>query len=346
MYFSSSFIACVLSVLITCAASQCTAQTFTNPGFESGNTGWTCLMEVNSASVYGGSGSSMVAEVDGHNNPSSTADDRLLCQTLTGFTIGSIYTLEFDATRRASAGTPTSVSVSVRMADELVGTVTRTGGWNMVREYISFTATATSLALRISPNFTPSLGMLFDNFSISEVSPLPVTLVRFDAWPSGGAVDLEWVTATEQNSAVFVVQRSVDTEIWEAVVELPAAGNSQSMITYRTVDPEPLPGISYYRLKQMDLDGTVDLSEVMPVRFSSTDSGLVVWPSPATDRVNIRLDEPHGAVEVYNSMGQRMQLRFVRMENVIGFDIASLPTGSYHIRTLGPMVGTGRFIKD
>ena len=53
------------------------AQTVTNPGFESGTTGWTCDMEVNAASVYGGTGSDKVAEVDGHTNASSTADDRL-----------------------------------------------------------------------------------------------------------------------------------------------------------------------------------------------------------------------------------------------------------------------------
>ena len=132
------------------------AQTITNPGFESGTTGWTCQMEVNAVSVYGGTGSNKVAEVDGDANASSTADDRLLCQTITGFVVGAVYALEFDATRRTSASTPATVSVTLTVSGALSAVITRTGGWNLARERLFFTATSTSHALRITPNFTTS----------------------------------------------------------------------------------------------------------------------------------------------------------------------------------------------
>ncbi len=339
-------IAGLLLILGLGVALPVAAQSFVNPGFESGTTGWTCDMEVNSASVYGGTGSNKVAEVDGHTNPNSTADDRLLCQTLTGFIIGDSYTLEFDATRRAASSTPTTVSVNVHLGSTLDWIVTRTGGWNMVRERITFTATSTSHALRISPKFKTSFGMLFDNFSISRVSTLPVTLVRFDAWPAGDVVELEWATATEQNNAQFIVQRSADTEQWEAVAEVAGAGSSQSMLTYGAVDRNPVQGVSYYRLKQVDLDGTVDLSEARPVLFSQHTTALIAWPNPATDRVHVRLDAPDGEAEVHSIMGQAIHVRSVRNGNVMEFDIAALPKGAYFIRTLGPLVGVSHFIKQ
>ena len=194
-------------------------------------------MEVNAASVYGGTGSNKVAEVDGHTNPNSTADDRLLCQTITGFTVGAVYLLEFDATRRNSSSTPTSVSVTVAMVGVASTTVTRTGGWNMVRERFLFAPSATSHELRITPNFTTSFGMLFDNFSISVASPLPVELLRFEAWPGADRVDLEWATATERNNAVFVVERSADGFNFSMVDMVGAVGNSVSLEVRATAKP-------------------------------------------------------------------------------------------------------------
>jgi len=335
-----------LTLALMVVTGACSGQSFTNPGFESGTTGWTCAMEVNSASVYGGSGSNMVAEVDGHINASSTADDRLLCQTVTGFTVGSVYALEFDATRRQATQTPATVSVRVTLGGALDVTVTRTGAWNMVRERLNFTATATSLALQIRPNFTTSFGMLFDNFSISVVSPLPVTLVRFEAWPKRDAVEVEWATATERNNAVFVVERSADLEAWDPISEVEGAGNSQTMITYGTEDQQPLRGTSYYRLKQIDHDGTEVLSQVRPVQIVQKGRDLFVWPNPAKELLHVQMDGPNSSAQVFNALGQPMHVAQAWLGNVVAFHIAALPSGTYQVRTRDPKMGTTRFIKE
>ncbi len=328
------------------ASVPCVGQSFTNPGFESGTTGWTCAMEVNSASVYGGTGSNKVAEVDGHLDPNSTADDRLLCQTITGFTVGAVYLLEFDATRRNSSSTPTSVSVTVAMVGVASTTVTRTGGWNMVRERFLFAPSATSHELRITPNFTTSFGMLFDNFSISVASPLPVELLRFEAWPGADRVDLEWATATERNNAVFVVERSADLEAWEPISEVEGAGNSQTMITYGTTDQQPLHGTSYYRLKQIEHDWTEELSQVRQVQFVRKGQDLVAWPNPATDRLQVQVDTPYSSAEVFNVLGQPVAVARELVGNVIVFDVAALTSGSYYVRTVGTRSGTASFVKE
>lgn len=350
MTVSQQFLKNTFAAWITLAlmglAHQSVGQSFTNPGFESGTTGWTCAMEVNSASVYGGSGSNKVAEVDGHINANSTADDRLLCQTVTGFTVGSVYMLEFDATRRQAAQTPATVSVRVKLGGALDATVTRTGSWNMVRERLVFTATATSLDLHISPNFTTSFGMLFDNFNITMVSPLSVTLVRFEASPTMDAVELEWATATERNNAVFVLERSADLEAWEPIAEVEGAGNSQTMITYGTKDQQPLQGTSYYRLKQIDHDGTEDISQVRPVHFSQHGPDLFAWPNPAKDLLHVQIDGPNSSAQVFNALGQQMHVAQEWIGNVVALHIAALPSGTYQVRTGDPRMGTARFIKE
>ena len=341
----SMYVAPVLA--LACSLSlNAHAQTFVNAGFESGTTGWTgCLVEVNPANVYGGTGSSMVAEVDGDNNAGSTADDMLLCQSVSGFTIGSVYTLDFDAARRQGGPTPTTVSANVQMDNALDVTVSRTGAWNMVREHLTFTATATTHNLRITPNFTVSYGMLFDNFSITLVSMLPVELLHFDARSEGSAVQLNWVTATEHNSAAFAVDRSTDGLVWTTIARLPAAGNSQSALDYSTRDDQPVHGLSYYRLTQVDLDGTQNTTDARSVFFTDA-GGPVLWPNPAVEEVNVRWPTDfHKAVEVYNSMGQWVPVVLEQSGANTRMHVGGLPSGTYMVRGKNTGESIARFLK-
>lgn len=112
--------------------------------------------------------------------------------------------------------------------------------------------------------------------SISSNNPLPVELLRFTAVPNGPQVDLAWSTASEHNSAFFTVERSADAAHFQPVLELAAAGNSQQELHYAASDVRPLTGLSYYRLRQTDLDGSSSLSSTVPVFFGGNDHGLAV----------------------------------------------------------------------
>lgn len=321
------------------------AQSITNPGFESGTTGWSgCPLEINPANVYGGPNTSKVAEVDGHNDPNITTDDRTLCQTITGFTVGAVYALEFEATRRQTGPTPASVSVTVTIDNVLSQVITRTGGWNMARERLTFAPTSTTHNLRITPNFTGSHGMLFDNFNLVVASPLPIELVAFDAWVLPGAVRLEWATASERDNAGFTVERSTDLERWEAVAEVPGAGNSQQLLRYAATDGSPLPGSAYYRLKQTDLDGTVDYSEVRHV-VSRDRKDPHLWPNPAGSMVHVNMDTP-GRVQVLDASGRPVQVLQEAHPTGTLLHIAHLPVGLYQVRSVDAGAPSVRFIKE
>ncbi len=260
------------------------AQTFINGDFESGSTGWSgCPMETGPASIYGGTGSNIVAEVDGDLTTDPT-DDRSLCQTISGFTIGGVYRLEFAAARRGTSGTPDPVSVTMSLdGDALYRTVSRSGGYSMVSEGYEFVASRATHEFRVEPDFEGSYGMLFDDFSITYLYLLPVELIYFTGVATNSGVQLNWSTASEQGNSHFTVQRSLDGRSFEDLIEVQGAGYSAAPINYVALDLSPLSSMAYYRLAQTDFDGTVTHSSMIPVVVDQAfTSVLAIYPNPST----------------------------------------------------------------
>jgi hypothetical protein len=116
---------------------------------------------------------------------------------------------------------------------------------------------------------------------------LPITLVSFEAFVqqqegSGEPyVALRWTTAREIDNDFFTIERSADGENFTEIQRIPGAGNSDAVISYGTTDNAPLHGISYYRLKQTDFDGTFTYSKIVSVQVNLTlASRLSVYPNP------------------------------------------------------------------
>jgi hypothetical protein len=122
--------------------------------------------------------------------------------------------------------------------------------------------------------------------SIVVSAPLPVELTNFTATAEGvAAVQLRWSTAQEKNSAYFVVERSSDGRTFAAVGQTPAAGTSSVPRSYGWRDAVPSAGTAmwYYRLRQVDTDGSFTYSDVRAVRVGgATLAGLQVYPNPTS----------------------------------------------------------------
>ncbi|MFD2785137.1 beta strand repeat-containing protein [Hymenobacter rubripertinctus] len=159
-------------------------------------------------------------------------------------------------------------------------------------------------------------------------SPLPVTLVSFTAKVKGTQVALTWVTAAELNNKQFEVQRSRDGRAFETIVTLAGKGTTNSSSTYNEADNSPLNGVSYYRLKQVDLDGTFSYSSVVTISFLKA-SELTMYPNPVEDQLTISLA---GATEgmqvtVTDMMGRVITTQALAANGTL--DMASLKTGTY-----------------
>lgn len=99
----------------------------------------------------------------------------------------------------------------------------------------------------------------------SSSGPLPIELIEFTAVRNYDRVLTRWSTASEKNNAQFVVERSEDGVSYAYVTSLKGAGNSSSLKQYSAYDYRPLEGMTYYRLKQIDVDGSYKYSPVVSI---------------------------------------------------------------------------------
>lgn len=144
---------------------------------------------------------------------------------------------------------------------------------------------------KVSDGYALRMGLTgFSEFAIASTqpsNPLPIQLINFEAKMNKlGIVDIKWATATEINNDYFAVERSKDGINFEEIRTVKGAGNSSRTLHYTSKDGKPLKGISYYRLKQTDFDGTSSHSAIVSVNNSGfTTMGEVIgniniYPNP------------------------------------------------------------------
>jgi hypothetical protein len=129
----------------------------------------------------------------------------------------------------------------------------------------------------------------FDNIQISSLNALPVTWLSFEARATdGGSIALDWATATETQNDYFAVERSADGARFTEIGRVPGAGNSTTVQTYAFRDENPLPGLNYYRLRQVDADGQYAFSRTVAVTTSKNAPALTIAPNPAAEFITVQ----------------------------------------------------------
>ena len=181
-------------------------------------------------------------------------------------------------------------------------------------------------------------------------APLPIELSGFTVRLAAGTAHLRWQTATERNNAHFSIERSADGSTFTEIGRVTGKGNSSVKQDYTFTDERPLKGINYYRLRQVDFDGTAAYSPVASVVNGRT-GGITVAPSPATDLLKVRFDEATeaaGRYEVFDQAGRLVLNGAVAEEsNELNLEVAVLVPGIYILRmTNGQVVVTKRFGKE
>jgi len=190
----------------------------------------------------------------------------------------------------------------------------------------------------------PVDGVFIDDFSFDN--PLPVELTTFAALTAGNNVELNWETATEVNNYGFNVERKTETGDWNKVGFVDGHGNSNSLKQYKFEDNTlETSGKYFYRLKQVDIDGTFEYSEEVEIDIElnfPTEFGLGQnFPNPFNPTTTISFSVPlieKGDVSpvrltVFNIIGEQVaelvNSKLAAGHHEVQFDADELNSGIY-----------------
>ncbi|HFB99846.1 MAG TPA: T9SS type A sorting domain-containing protein [Phaeodactylibacter sp.] len=165
-------------------------------------------------------------------------------------------------------------------------------------------------------------------------SPLPIELVSFDASVHEEGITLKWVTASEENNRFFEVERSFDGVRFDFVGAMESQGNSNTYQSYSLVDKNKIAGNTYYRLKQIDIDGAYTYSNIVSVHVDSKAIIATVIPNPIRDRAIVKFGNElpeRTRLELLSVTGQVIQSAYITGTSQ-EINLQGLQKGVYFLR--------------
>jgi hypothetical protein len=167
--------------------------------------------------------------------------------------------------------------------------------------------------------------------------PLPVTLRAFTAQRiASTTVRLNWQTASELNNRGFAVQRqAVAGEPFETLAFVPGRGTVLTPASYTFTDAAAPATTAYYRLRQLDANGTATYSPVVVVAGSGPTAGLTAWPVPTRQTLMVRYTDPTAELRLQLRDATGRVVQQLRFRQQTQLDVSTLPAGIYYLQANG-----------
>jgi hypothetical protein len=281
---------------------------------------------------------------------SHPAQELVYTLNLTGLTIGQKYAYSF----WYKEGSPTAPFATLETdlnGSSLGSVVANNSSW--AQASYTFTAAATTATItfydRCPTTSTDGNDFYIDNLQLQPVTtcnltasmtinvgcpPQPVELIYFNAAKQGSGALVSWATASEINSSYFVIEKSSDGINFTSAGKVNAAGSSAAVLSYSFFDASPLSGITYYRLAQYDINGSVHYSDVKALSDGGL-SGVQIIPNPNNGVFVIMLpghaDKTKSRISIVNSLGQILYESAGFTDNFKSVDISHLPAAIYYL---------------
>lgn len=150
-------------------------------------------------------------------------------------------------------------------------------------------------------------GEIEDHFVDIQQPLFSVELADFNANKKNNQIELRWTTLSETNNDHFQVQRSIDGFKFITFTTVKGAGTSQVPLHYQIMDLNPGANKLFYRLNQVDLDGTSTMSKVIQVVLEKTEASVKLYPNPASDLLQVDLTGYSMGIQriqLFNLLGQ------------------------------------------
>ena len=177
---------------------------------------------------------------------------------------------------------------------------------------------------------------------LTDTTLLPIKLVSFSGKATANGNVISWTTGSELNTSKFTVEKETIDGSFKAIGTVLAKGNSNIKSTYSFVDDNlsAETSKSFYRLKEVDIDGSVIYSSVISVERSNDFKtvSVAIYPNPTTQYLNVRIEtekEEKFNLSISNSLGQTVmfaQKNMLKGENINRIDVSKLQSGTYFLK--------------
>jgi len=289
------------------------------------------------------------------NTEPTTAPASLSLSNMTGTTVDLSWTngngsKRIVLVRQSSAVNSTPVDETDYTANAAFGSGTQLGSGN----YVVFSGSGSSVTITglvtgqtyhfavFEYNGADATSNFFTSSFGTANALLPVEFIHFNAALKQQTVELNWATASEINNHFFTIERSRDGMEFSpvAVVYSKAPnGNSNTILSYQTFDYTPEEGVTYYRIKQTDFDGTFAYGKCVAVTRSSQKAGdFVISPLPNDGSFTVTAKQDLNTpleITIYNLTGQCVYQRTINGSSSATFVVNAtgyLAAGTYLCR--------------
>ncbi len=191
-----------------------------------------------------------------------------------------------------------------------------------------------------------SLSWTLANGASLDCTQLGVEFLDLRATADGDATVVEWSTTSERQSSHFIIERATDAVHFEGIGSLDAHGGPGITTDYRFLDPWPMTGVNYYRLKEVDQAGGNTNSEVVDVFFGTATDEIHVVPNPAQNSTTLYFTaggSGQGRVELLDARGRvamDMMVPLFQGQDRVTLSLLDLEPGPYILRLSGPNMTT------
>jgi hypothetical protein len=206
---------------------------------------------------------------------------------------------------------------------------------------VTLSSVTSGVEIEITNLSSGGVGGCSSDIDDNNTAILPITLITFEGRQAGAGIELEWRTGSELNNDYVAIERSFDGRAFDEIGRVPGQGDSNQPRAYAFRDDFPLPGINYYRLRQVDYDGTTEYHPVIAVAFEGQSRlGLRAFPNPVEDELRVVWTAPQGRAQtpflrLLDANGRLLgEYPVAGNGGVYNLPAAELPAGLYVLQLL------------
>jgi len=180
---------------------------------------------------------------------------------------------------------------------------------------------------------------------------LPIKLISFSAQKTGLSIALNWQTSTEVNNNRFEIERAKGNNNFEKIGTVQASGTSAVLNNYMFNDFEQPGSIVYYRLKQVDLDGSFSYSPIVSVQ---SEQSFAAYPNPVAQTLNFAIPSENSSMKldlsIRNIAGQKVKGAELISSDLLNYNVGDLAPGIYFIEVrnaaTAQLIGKSKIVKE